>query len=107
MTNIGNMFKKIQDLQIKMKDLENKIQNSEYTSSVGGGSVKVTIDGKGTIKKLFIEPSLCSEKESETISELIILAINSAKSEAEKEKEKELKQLTGGLTLPPGFSLPF
>ena len=41
------------------------------------------------------------------LEDLIIAAVNDAKSKADEKLQAEMGKLTGGLPLPPGFKLPF
>ena len=107
MSNIGNMLNKLQNMKIKLKEIETSLESAEFSSSVGGNVVEATVNGKGKVKKLFIDNSLFNNNDSDELSELIILAVNSAISNAEINKEKKIKDLTGGLPLPPGLNLPF
>ena len=107
MSNIGNMLNKLQDMKIKLKEIETSLESAEFSSSVGGNVIEATVNGKGKVKKLFIDNSLFNNNDSDELSELIILAVNSAISNAEINKEKKIKDLTGGLPLPPGLNLPF
>ena len=107
MSNIGNMLNKLQNMKIKLKEIETSLESAEFSSSVGGNVVEATVNGKGKVKKLFIDNSLFNNNDADELSELIILAVNSAISNAEINKEKKIKDLTGGLPLPPGLNLPF
>ena len=45
--------------------------------------------------------------DTEMLADLVILAVNTAKAEADKAQADAIKDLTGGLPLPPGINLPF
>ena len=107
MRNLGGMMKKVQDMQARMEEITKEIESSRFQSSVGGGAVVATLSGKGEIVDLVIANELLSDGDSEVLAELVMLAVNNAKSEADAKKAEALKQLTGGLPLPPGLSLPF
>ena len=107
MSNIGNMLNKLQNMKIKLKEIEASLESAEFSSSVGGNVVEATVNGKGKVNILFIDNSLFNNNDADELSELIILAVNSANSNAEINKEKKIKDLTGGLPLPPGLNLPF
>ena len=107
MVDIGNMMKKAQQLQQKMSDMQKKLNSIEVEGSSGGGLVKVTATAKGIIKKIVLDDSLLTPKEKEIVEDLIVAAINDAKQKGETAAEEEMKNITGGLPLPPGMKLPF
>ncbi len=107
MVNFGNMMKQAQELQKKMAEAQNKLDNIEVEGSSGGGLVKVTSTAKGSFKRISIDESLIQKNEKEILEDLIIAAINDAKQKGEEAAQEEMKSLTGGLSLPPGMKLPF
>ncbi len=107
MVNFGNMMKQAQELQKKMSEAQNKLSNIEVEGVSGGGVVKVISTAKGEVKKINIDNSLLKLEEKEILEDLIVAAINDAKNKAETVTQNEMKNLTGGLPLPPGMKLPF
>ena len=107
MNNFSDMMKQAQEMQKKMKELQEGLANLEVEGSSGGGLVKITVNGKGEVKKIKIDQSLMKPQEAEILEDLIVAAINEAKKKAEEATAEEMKKLTGGLNLPPGFKLPF
>ena len=107
MVNIGNMMKQAQQLQKKMAEAQDKLNEIEVEGSSGGGLVKVTATAKGNFKTISIDDSLIKNDEKEMLEDLIIAAINDAKQKGENAAQEEMKSLTGGLPLPPGIKLPF
>ena len=107
MNNFGDMIKQAQEMQKKMKELQEGIANLEVEGSSDGGLVKITVTGKGEVKKIKIDPSLMKPEESEILEDLIVAAFNEAKKKSEEASAEEMKKLTGGLNLPPGFKMPF
>ncbi len=107
MVNFGNMMKQAQELQKKMTEAQNKLNEIEVEGNSGGGMVKVTASAKGEIKKILIDDSLLNKEEKEMLEDLIIAAMNDAKKKGEVAAQEHMKSLTGGLSLPPGMKLPF
>ena len=107
MVNFGNMMKQAQQLQKKMAEAQDKLNEIEVEGTSGGGLVKVTATAKGAFKRIFIDDSLLKTDEKEILEDLIIAAINDAKQKGETVAQEEMKSLTGGLPLPPGMKLPF
>tara|TARA_B100000401_G_C52546310_1_gene596289 strand:+ start:205 stop:528 length:324 start_codon:yes stop_codon:yes gene_type:complete len=107
MVNLGNMMKQAQQLQKKMAEAQDKLNDIEVEGNSGGGLVKVTSTAKGVFKRISIDNSLLKDDEKEILEDLIIAAINDAKQKGETVAQEEMKSLTGGLPLPPGMKLPF
>ncbi len=107
MVNFGNMMKQAQELQKKMSDAQEKLDQIEVEGLSGGGLVKIIATAKGNIKKVVIDDSLLKSEEKEILEDLIIAAVNDSKAKAENVAQEQMKSLTGGLSLPPGMKLPF
>ena len=107
MVNFGNMMKQAQQLQKKMSEAQEKLKSIEVEGISGGGMVRVIVNAKGDIKKIDIDKSIIDPNEKEMSEDLILAAINDAKRKAENVASEEMKNLTGGISLPPGFKLPF
>ncbi len=107
MVNFGNMMKQAQQLQKKMAETQDKLNDMEVEGTSGGGLVKVIATAKGSFKRISIDDSLLKNNEKEILEDLIIAAVNDAKQKGEIVAQEEMKSLTGGLPLPPGMKLPF
>ena len=107
MVNFGNMMKQAQQLQKKMAEAQEKLNDLEVEGTSGGGLVKITATAKGIFKRISIDDSLINIDEKEILEDLIIAAINDAKEKGDTLAQEEMKSLTGGLPLPPGMKLPF
>ena len=107
MVNIGNMMKQAQQLQKKMAEAQEKLNEIEVEGTSGGGLVKVIATAKGLFKRISIDDSILKTDEKEILEDLIIAAVNDAKQKGENVAQEEMKSLTGGLPLPPGMKLPF
>ncbi len=107
MVNLGNMMKQAQELQKKMSEAQEKLNQIEVEGTSGGGLVKVISTAKGNIKKISVDDSLIKQDEKDILEDLIVAAINDAKEKGETTAQEHMKSLTGGLSLPPGMKLPF
>ena len=106
MKNLGNMMKQAQEMQAKMGALQEQLSQTEMTGAAGGGLVQVTMNGKGELRAVRIDPSLVDPDGVEVLEDLILAAANDAKAKVETYVAGEMQKLTGGLSLPPGFQLP-
>ena len=107
MKNLGQMMKQAQEMQAKMVELQERLAETEVTGAAAGGMVQVTMNGKGAVRAVRIDPSLIDPAEAQVLEDLIVAAANDAKTKVEQEVAQEMQKLTGGLNLPPGLSLPF
>jgi DNA-binding YbaB/EbfC family protein len=107
MKNLGNLMKQAQQMQAKMAEMQERLAEMTIDGVSGGGLVRVTLNGKGEMKGVKLDPSLIDPAEPEILEDLIVAAHADAKAKAEARMAEEMKELTGGLQLPPGMSLPF
>ena len=107
MKNLGNLMKQGSQMQAKMSEMQTKMQEIEVVGSSGAGMLQVTLNGKFEMKKVKIDPSLVDPSDVEVLEDLILAAFNDAKGKAEALMQEEMAKLTGGMTLPEGFKLPF
>ena len=107
MNNFNDLMKKAQEMQKKMQEIQDSLSNLEVEGTSGGGIVKIVMNCKNEVKKIDIDPSIIKNDEKEVMEDLIIAALNDAKSKAEEKSQEEMKKLTGGLGLPPGMKMPF
>ncbi len=107
MKNLGAMMKQVQEMQARMAEVQAKLASMSIEGQSGGGLVKVTLNGKGVMTGLVVDPSLLKPEEKEILEDLIIAAHTEAKNRADATVAEEMQQVTGGLPMPPGFELPF
>jgi DNA-binding YbaB/EbfC family protein len=105
MRDMLGMMGKIKELQANMERMQAELETLEVTGSAGGGLVSVTMNAKGAIRKVSIDPSLMKADEKEIVEDLIVAASTDARTKSEKLVEEKAKALTGGMPLPPGMKL--
>ena len=105
--NFNDMMKKAQEMQKKMQEMQDSLSSLEVEGTSGGGMVKVTMNCKNEVKKIDVDPSIIKQDDKTMMEDLIVAALNDAKSKAEEKSKDEMKKLTGGLGLPPGMKMPF
>jgi len=107
MKNLGQLMKQAQAMQEKMAEMQAELEALEMTGVAGGGTVRLTLNGKGDLKKVAIDKALVDPEEVEVLEDLIVAAFNDAKRKVSAHAEQEMQKLTGGLQLPGGLKLPF
>lgn len=107
MLNIGQMMKQVQSMQTKMADMQSRLGDIELTGQAGGDMIVATMNGKGDLKKIKIDPKAVDPADVEMLEDLIIAAVGDAKAKVEALVSKETEAAMGGMKLPPGMKLPF
>jgi DNA-binding YbaB/EbfC family protein len=107
MKNLGGLMKQAQQMQAKMQEMQAKLEIMELTGEAGAGMVRVTLNGKGDLKGVKIDPKLADPADMETVEDLLIAAHRDAKSKIDAQTAAEMQKVTGGMQLPPGMKLPF
>jgi DNA-binding YbaB/EbfC family protein len=105
--DMAGMMKKAQEMQAKMGEMQEELENMTVTGESGAGLVKATSTAKGVITALDIDPSIFHPDEKEVVEDLILAAIKDAQGKAQAKAAEEMGKLTEGLGLPPGMKLPF
>jgi hypothetical protein len=107
MMNIGQMMRQVQDMQAKMAQMQERLADTIVEGIAGGGMVNATMNGKGELKKIKIDPKLADPADIEMLEDLIVASCNDAKTKMDAMVAKETESMMGGLKLPPGVKLPF
>jgi nucleoid-associated protein EbfC len=105
MKDLMGMMKQAQELQGRMQKMQEDMAALEVRGQSGGGLVMVMLDGKGTLKKIKVDPSLMLPAETEILEDLIIAATEDARAKVETQMQAKMAEVTGGLPMPPGLKL--
>ena len=106
MRNMAGMMKKVQEMQARLETLQAELDSQHFSASAGNDRVTATVTGSGTLHAIKIDPSVIDPDDAELLEDLICLATRNAQAAASDEKARLLKDITGGLPLPPGMNLP-
>jgi nucleoid-associated protein EbfC len=105
MTDFMGLMKQAAQLQSKVQALQAELEQVEIEGTAGGGLLAVRLNGKGDLRGVSIDPSLLKPEEKEILEDLLVAAHADARRKAETMMQDKMKQLTGGLPLPPGLKL--
>lgn len=105
MKNLAGLMKQAQDMQRKMEELQSALEATTAEGSAGAGLISVMLNGKNTLLAVRIDPKLAGDLDM--IQDLLVAAHAEARRKIEASSQAEMQKLTGGLSLPPGFKLPF
>ncbi|MFT3733394.1 MAG: YbaB/EbfC family nucleoid-associated protein [Hyphomicrobium sp.] len=105
MKDIMGMMKQVGQMQARLKEMQDELARAEIEGQSGGGLVHVTVDGRGELKKVRIDPSLMKPDEVEILEDLIVAAATDAKAKVDSVMQQKMAEITGGLPIPPGMKL--
>ncbi len=105
--DMAKMMKSAQEMQGKMAQMQEDLENVMVTGESGAGLVKATATAKGELKALDIDPSIFDPNEKEVVEDLILAAIKDAQQKANERAQSEMQKMTEELGLPAGMNLPF
>ena len=107
MKNLAGLMKQAQQMQSKMQEMQARLESIEVEGAAGAGLVAVTLNGKGDLRRVKIDPKVADPSDLEMLEDLIVAAHRDAKTKIEAMTQEEMQKVTGGLQLPPGMKLPF
>jgi hypothetical protein len=102
--NIGQLMQQAQKMQEGLKQAQEELAELEVTGEAGGGMVAVTLNGRHEVRKLNIDPA--AGDDLEMLEDLVAAAFNDAVNKVQQARQDKLSGLTGGMPMPPGFTLP-
>ena len=103
--DLGGLMQQAQQMQQKMKELQDQLERLEIVGSSGAGLIRVTVNGKNETRRVEIDASLFKPEDKGVVEDLIVAAANDARGKVEEMVQEKMRDLTGGLPLPPGFKL--
>ncbi len=104
MTDIMKLMQQAQEMQGRLQQMQESLEHQTVTGSAGGGMVTVETDGKGTIRRVKLDPSVVTPDDVEMLEDLIVVAVADAQKKAAAQQQAQMGELTGGMNLP--FDLP-
>jgi DNA-binding YbaB/EbfC family protein len=107
MRDLMGMMKEMAGLKAKMEAMQAELDETLVEGRAGAGMVSVTLTAKGALKALAIDPDLLKPDDREMLEDLIVAAHADARAKIEGVMAEKMQAITGGLSLPPGFKLPF
>lgn len=97
MGNMNNLMKQAQKMQADLQKQSEELANKEFTATVGGGALSITMTGKREVKSVTVSPDLLDPEEKETIEDLISAAVNEVLHTIDNESQNGMAKITGGL----------
>ncbi len=101
--NMAGMMKKVQKVQAQMQKMQEELKKRTVEVTVGGGVVKVVMNGEKVVESLSIDKAAVDPEDVEMLQDLILSAVNECGKKVDEMMQSEMSKLTSGLGLPPGM----
>lgn len=102
--NMADMFGKIQEMQSKMKEAQDKLKDIVVEAEAGGGMVKVKANGQRQVLSVTMDEDVIDPADKEMLEDLIVAGVNKALEKAEEEGQKQMQDMYKGMM--PGGGMP-
>ncbi|NOX80640.1 MAG: YbaB/EbfC family nucleoid-associated protein, partial [Deltaproteobacteria bacterium] len=89
--------------QEKLAQVQEELAARMVTGTAGGGMVTVTVNGRGELIGLAIEPEVINPDDRQMLQDLVIAAVNDGLRKAKDLGRNEMSKLTGGMSIPGLF----
>jgi DNA-binding YbaB/EbfC family protein len=103
---IGQLMQQAQQMQENLKRAQEEIAKLEVTGSAGGGMVEVTVTGRHEVRRVRIDRKMMAD-DPEMAEVMVAAAVNDAVNKVAEVSQQKLGSVSSGMSLPPGFKLPF
>lgn len=101
--NMQAMLRQAQKMQEDMAALQEELDAREYEIKAGGGVVSVKINGKKEILSIDIQPEIVDPDDVETLSDILVAAVNEAIKRVDSTNSEEMDKVTKGINMPGMF----
>ncbi len=105
--DMAKMMSKAKEMQDKMVEVQESLDQLQVTGEAGAGLVTVTANAKGVVVAIDVDPSILVASEKEIVEDLIVAAIKDAQSRGAEAAQTEMRRIAEEMGLPPGMDMPF
>ena len=100
---LNNLMKQAQQMQERVKKVQEEAGSKTVEASSGGGMVTVVANGRQEVLSIKIDKSVVDPNDIEMLQDLIAAAVNEALRKSQELIKDEMSRLTAGMGLPPGL----
>lgn len=103
MFDLNQLMKQAQEMQGKMKQMQEDLARKQITADAGGGMVQATVNGRLELVKLKIDKTKIDPADTELLEDVIVAAVAAAQNRAGETMKQEMQRAAGEMGLPPGM----
>lgn len=100
---LQQMMRQANQMQSKIKKLQEELSAREFEGSAGGGAVTAKVTGDSKVVAMTIKPDVAKADDLEMLQDLIVVAVNEALKTAKTTSDQEMSKITGGVNFPGLF----
>lgn len=93
--NLGNLMRQAQKMQKDMMKAKKELEESEFSSSVGGGMVEAKMMGSRQLKSIKINPQVVDPDDVEMLEDLVTSAVNDCLGQIERKEKETMPNMPG------------
>lgn len=107
MGNLGNLMKQLQQAQQRAEEMRTQLASERFQVDSGGGLVKVIASGLGEVVEVKLDGAKLglAADELELLQDALVAALQRVSEQAQENSKEMLRDITGGIPLPPGLGL--
>ncbi|MFO7799113.1 YbaB/EbfC family nucleoid-associated protein [Rhodohalobacter sp.] len=102
--NMADMFGKLNDMQAKVKEAQEKLGEVTVEADAGGGMVKVKANGKRELISIDIDKDVIDPEDKEMLEDLVVAGVNKALEKAEEAGKQKMQDVYKDMM--PGGGIP-
>ncbi|MCL2633726.1 MAG: YbaB/EbfC family nucleoid-associated protein [Oscillospiraceae bacterium] len=103
MGGMNSMIKQAQKMQEDIQELQEKLNEKEYTVSASGGMIELVMTGAKELKSVKLDPEVVDKDSIEDLEDVIVAGVNAVINKIEEDSKAEMDKLTGGMNIPGMF----
>ncbi len=96
MADFQQLFQLGQQVQGRLQQLQTELAGRTIEAQAGAGLVRVTADGRGSIRSLTIDPAAFEGRDADLLSDLVLAAVAEAQRRAAEMVQTEMRKVQPG-----------
>ena len=100
---MNSMVKQAQKMQEDIQVVQEKLEQTEFTETAGGGMIELTMTGGRELKEIKLNPHIVDKDDIESLQDVIVAGVNAILRKIDDESAKEMEKVTGGVRFPGLF----
>jgi len=96
---LAGLLKNAGQIKQNMQGMQERLKAARYAGEAGGGQVSATVDGRGELVAIKLDPSVVKSGDVELLEDLICASVRDAVSKSREAAQKEMEAATGGMNL--------